>query len=781
MESLVRVHPLDCDFSLEAPERNRDWYERRGYEPASTALFRTAATGADVVLDIGAHVGYFSLLGASAAPGATVVAVEASPENTEVLRRNVEAAGVRVVNAAFADAAGTAVIQLTEASDNSGLSGHPNSPTERTIEVPAVAAADLDLPDGQRIVVKLDVEGHELAALTGLESVLARFEDVRLLVEMNPKCLTLAGSSADALVDRLRGYGLRLFVIDEDARSWHELREGADWRELVDIARYANLYCVRADRCRTVSAVLHSGGIGGAERSHTEMVESLVRQGCMVHTVLPEPDLGLGDALRHSGGSVSVVPPLAWWDLWPSEHAQQPDAWTGRVLMHEPLVRALEEVGADLVLTQSGVVPQGSVAAAALRRPHLWYLREFGDLDHGLVLPGGPDGFGAAVRALSAGVVTNSAAVRDHLVGDHGGVRVLHPAPLLPGTSSDVPSGGASARPWTLGVVGSLNPGKGQVDAIDAVASLRAAGVDVPLVLVGPGSEDDRERLRAHAEAGGVADLVDLVGPLADRGEVYERFDAVAVTSRAEAFGRVPFEAAAAGRPVIYPTVGGPAEYLEDGITGLSYPPGDGAALAAAVRAVRDDPERSATLAAAARSALLGPAARERYDRAVLAVVHETADRGAPDVVRDVLGAVAREALGHAAEARLRSDEAVDVRNDLKRVVAEHEELVARFDALQGEYAALHGEYAALVTGHLGVVAAGEAVRADLDRSRAANADLRTQLGDSRDESAAAFGEVAEERRQKAELEAQHALVVGSRAWRYSRRVAGVLGRSRKP
>lgn len=772
MEHMVRVQPLECAFALEAPERNRDWYEKRGYEPASTALFRTASTGADVVLDIGAHVGYFSLVAAHAAPAATVVAVEASPDNATVLRRNVEHVGVRVVNAAFGSTRGTVTVQLTEASDNSGIGGHPNSPTERTVEVPAVRGEDLDVPGGGRVVVKLDVEGYELAALTGLESVFARFDDVRLLVEMNPKCLALAGSGPDELIDRLHGYDLRVFVIDEDARAWHELHRGDDWRPLVDALGYANLYCVTAERCRTVSAVLHSGGIGGAERSHAEMVESLVRQGCMVHSVVPEPDLGLGGELRGLGSSVSVVPPLAWWDLWPAEHAEQPDAWTRRVLVHEPLIRAIQDVGADLVLTQSGVVPQGAVAAAAVRRPHLWYLREFGDLDHGLVLPGGPAGFGDAVRALSSEVVTNSAAVRDHLLGEHDNIRVLHPAPQLPDATPHRSSVVADTRPWTLGVVASLNPGKGQVDAVDAVALLRAEGVDVPVVLVGPGSEEDRDRLVARATQAGVGDLVELTGPLADRADVYARFDAVAVTSRAEAFGRVPFEAAAAGLPVIYPAFGGPAEYLVDGVTGLSYVPGDVPALADAIRGLRDDRTRAAALASAAKASLLDATARERYDTAVLAVVHEVADRGEPDVVRDVLGSVAREALGHAAEARLRRDEVTQIRGDLTRVVAEHEELVARFRELEADHAAL-------IEGHHGVVAAWDDARADLVRSREANAELRTRLGDARDEASAAANEVEGLRRRVTELETEHALVVESRTWRYSRRAAGFLRGSR--
>jgi len=90
LEPLVRVKPVDCDFVLEAPARNADWYEKTGYERMSSAIFRTVCADADVVLDVGAHIGYYTLLAMSSAPNATVVAVEASPNNADVLRRNVE-------------------------------------------------------------------------------------------------------------------------------------------------------------------------------------------------------------------------------------------------------------------------------------------------------------------------------------------------------------------------------------------------------------------------------------------------------------------------------------------------------------------------------------------------------------------------------------------------------------------------------------------------------------------------------------------------------------------
>ena len=66
-----------------------------------------------------------------------------------------------------------------------------------------------------------------------------------------------------------------------------------------------------------------------------------------------------------------------------------------------------------------------------------------------------------------------------------------------------------------------------------------------------------------------------------------------------EPFGRVIVEGMLARRPVIATAAGGVGEIIDDGRTGVLVPPGDAAAIARAVQALRDDPGRAAALAAA--------------------------------------------------------------------------------------------------------------------------------------------------------------------------------------
>jgi FkbM family methyltransferase len=600
MEPVTSVRPRGCDFDLEVPTRNRSWYEVDGYEPYTTTLFRTVCASADVIIDIGAHVGYYAVVGARANPRARVIAVEASPQNSAVLSRNVEAAlpsTVEVLNAAFSDAEGTVWLELSEASDNCGLTPHPNSPTVERVQVPAITGSSLTVPPGRRVVVKIDIEGHELSALQGLEPLLQGSADSKLFIELNPKCLRGAGQTPDRLLAWLLDHGFRVFALDEHAWTWSELRTATSWMSVADEESYTNLYCLPKGMATTVSAVLHSANLAGAERSHVEMVQDLVAGGFMVHTVMPEPDQGLAEQARRAGSSVTLVEPMPWW-MTPAD-APPVDTTVGS-WVHAPLVDVLARAQADVVLTQTGVLPQGAIAAAILDIPHVWYLHEFGDLDHGLRLPAPPGDFGRLVAGLSDAVITNSRAVRERFYpNDAGAATVIHPAPRIAPSTERVER---EWRPWTLGIVAPLQPGKGHGDAIAAVAELRGSGFEVPLVLLGSGTAPERDRLVALAYDQGVADLVTFAGAVVDQVDLYARIDAVAVTSRSEAFGRVPFEATAAGLPVIYASAGGLLEYMRPGVTGLPYSSGDTHGLAEAIRSLASDEELQGALVANARA-----------------------------------------------------------------------------------------------------------------------------------------------------------------------------------
>ncbi len=158
----------------------------------SEALWRLADRG-ECAVDVGAHIGHMtSLLAARVGPGGRVLAFEANPDVFADLQGNLGSwAGARhlapmtAAQTALSDTAGSATMVLTAAYDgNRGLGRVERSaaapPGGKTI---TVAAATLDevLADTPAVgVMKLDVEGHEAAVLTGGERTLraGRIRDV---------------------------------------------------------------------------------------------------------------------------------------------------------------------------------------------------------------------------------------------------------------------------------------------------------------------------------------------------------------------------------------------------------------------------------------------------------------------------------------------------------------------------------------------------------------------------------------------------------------------------
>ncbi|HZF77067.1 MAG TPA: glycosyltransferase, partial [Acetobacteraceae bacterium] len=91
-----------------------------------------------------------------------------------------------------------------------------------------------------------------------------------------------------------------------------------------------------------------------------------------------------------------------------------------------------------------------------------------------------------------------------------------------------------------------------------------------------------------------------------------------------EAFGRTVIEAQAMGRVVVASDLGGPRETVEEAVTGFRVPPGDPAALAAAIGRVLDmGPEGRAAIGARARAAVLRDLTTAAMQQATLDLYRE--------------------------------------------------------------------------------------------------------------------------------------------------------------
>ncbi len=154
--------------------------------------------------------------------------------------------------------------------------------------------------------------------------------------------------------------------------------------------------------------------------------------------------------------------------------------------------------------------------------------------------------------------------------------------------------------------VATVAPHKGQDAVLAALASLTDRAWRCRFV--GPLDRDPEfvARLREKARVTGMADRIDFTGPLTGEAldRAYAEADLLLLASHAETYGMVITEALARGLPVIATEVGGIPEALgsaPSGRPGLLVPPGDPAALSAAVRLWLDDANTRRRLRVAAR------------------------------------------------------------------------------------------------------------------------------------------------------------------------------------
>ena len=146
---------------------------------------------------------------------------------------------------------------------------------------------------------------------------------------------------------------------------------------------------------------------------------------------------------------------------------------------------------------------------------------------------------------------------------------------------------------------GRLVPIKGHETLLRAFADARAALPALELEIAGDGPL--RGALENLSRQLGLESAVRFLGRVSPVTGLYERAALVVVPSLGEGFGMSALEASERARPVIASAVGGLPEIVEDGRTGRLVPPGDQAALAAAIVELATDRGRADELGRAAR------------------------------------------------------------------------------------------------------------------------------------------------------------------------------------
>jgi len=213
------------NLDLADPEQLKVYFYGHYHERYEADLVQRLLTGDEVFWDVGANVGYFTLVAATALnQRGGIVAFEpgknAYARLTENLALNAYR-NIRTFPVAVTDREGEAVLHLAGDIADSSASLYPAAQAQAGQEVCRTVALDQVLrSEGLRPpdLIKLDAEGAELAVLQGAQRLLADSPPLWLM-EMEEKTLQAAGASKAAVAQCLAGYGYRAAHLAKG--RWH--------------------------------------------------------------------------------------------------------------------------------------------------------------------------------------------------------------------------------------------------------------------------------------------------------------------------------------------------------------------------------------------------------------------------------------------------------------------------------------------------------------------------------------------------------------------------------
>lgn len=194
-------------------------YATGNWEDYTALVMRQLVAPGDTVVDVGANVGFFTLLAAQCVgPTGQVIAFEPEPWASKRLVHNVglnNPTCVTIRNEAVSDHDGQTEMFVGPAEHRGLTSLRPLNKFDGNIAVRTVRLDQAFPPETCVRLIKIDVEGAECMALSGMQKLLATARP-EIVIEVTDRFLKEMGGSAKALYQFLRDSGYRMYVIDWD-------------------------------------------------------------------------------------------------------------------------------------------------------------------------------------------------------------------------------------------------------------------------------------------------------------------------------------------------------------------------------------------------------------------------------------------------------------------------------------------------------------------------------------------------------------------------------------
>jgi FkbM family methyltransferase len=193
------------------------------WEPHLTRWIQRTLRPGDTFIDVGANIGYYTLLAARlVGPGGHVVAIEPSPQFRQVMTSAISSAQHRNIRVAGVAAAGVRKQETFWLEDPANLGGttmiRPRCGTPVFTADVLPLTEILTMEEARRArLLKIDVEGAEAQVIEGLVPMLSSLRpDAEITVEITPRLLARQGQTPDDVLSPLREAGFHVYRVPND-------------------------------------------------------------------------------------------------------------------------------------------------------------------------------------------------------------------------------------------------------------------------------------------------------------------------------------------------------------------------------------------------------------------------------------------------------------------------------------------------------------------------------------------------------------------------------------
>ena len=196
------------------------------YEPLETELVKNEIKKDNVVLDIGAFIGYYTLIFAKlVGDQGKVFAFEPDSKSFDLLKKNVQLNGYKNV-----------ILEQKAVSNKN----------EKKIEVENICLDDYFKDyDGKIDFIKIDIEGAEKLALDGMSTLLHKNKDIKLMTEFHPVELKKSTVEPSDYLKTLNDYGFKIYHINNKENKIELISNEELLRIYPERDSLTNIFCKR--------------------------------------------------------------------------------------------------------------------------------------------------------------------------------------------------------------------------------------------------------------------------------------------------------------------------------------------------------------------------------------------------------------------------------------------------------------------------------------------------------------------------------------------------------